>query len=72
MSSNKMTKDIEVVRPKLSQEAIARWRTWREEVPIMSRPKLQYTVTVTPTGTGKIITILGGDSDSESENEQSN
>ena len=60
---------VKVVRPKLSEAAMAKWKRGPinsiDLPPITIRPKLRCAVTVPPSGTGKIITILEGDSDSD-------
>ena len=61
--------DVEVVKPRLTEAGLARWRQVQREAasqtvpPITIRPKLLCSVKSTPSG--KIITIEGGYSDSE-------
>ena len=61
--------DVEVVKPRLTEAGLARWRQVQKEAsnktvaPITIRPKLLCSVKSTPSG--RIITIEGGYSDCE-------
>ena len=59
----KVSEDVEIVRPQLTEASKLRWKMWVREA--ASKSKQKDTVTVTPKG--KIITIEGGDSDSDSD-----
>ena len=59
----KVSEDVEIVRPQLTEASKLRWKMWVREAASNCKPK--DTVTVTPKG--KIITIEGGDSDSDSD-----
>ena len=61
---NQTVENVEIVRPRLSDASIARWRErFSTQPPMWVRPKLRYSVSYTQSG--KIITILADDSDSD-------